>query len=133
MDRMDASREQDWEYRELNTIGSNNYASALPVSINAKFIRIWLLSMSATFYANPGMCGRFIFGHFSTTSTVANSNVIAYPCFISKLIRASNIALRDVSEQRLAVLGSNLQAAVRKFFLLALAAHCSECRFGNFV
>lgn len=130
---MDASREQDWEYRELNTIGSNNYASALLVSINVKFIRIWLLSMSATFCANPGMCGRFIFGYFSTISTVANSNVITYPCFISKLIRVSNIALRDVLEQRLVILGSNLQAAVRKFFLLALAAYCSEFRFGNFV
>lgn len=93
MGRMDASREQEWVYRELNTIGSDNYAFVLPVvSLNAKFIRILLLSMSATFCTNPGVSGRLIFGHVSITSTVANSNVIAYPCFISKLIRASKMA-----------------------------------------
>ena len=104
MDGMDTSREYSWEHRERNTLSSNNYAFVLSIgSLNTKFIRIfWNFrftksrSMSPTFCINSGELGRIIFGQFSTTSIVANSNVIAYPSLISKPIRASKIVLRDM-------------------------------------
>jgi hypothetical protein len=104
MDGMDTNRECGWEHRERNTLGSNSYAFVLAIgSLNAKFIRIfWNLRssksrcMSSTFCISSGEPGSIIFCHVSTTSIVANSNVIAYPSMISKPIRASKIVLKQM-------------------------------------
>jgi len=100
MDGMGTTTEQGWGHRERNILSSSSYVFVLPVvSINAKFIRILLKfrffkspSMSSTFCFNSGEFGRIIFGQFTTISTVANSNVIAYPFLISNPTRASKIA-----------------------------------------
>jgi hypothetical protein len=104
MDRMDINRECGWEYRERNTLSSNSYAFVLVIgSLNAKFIRIfWNLRfsksrcMSFTFCISSGEPGSIIFGHVSTILIIANSNVIAYPSMISKLIRVSKIVLEQI-------------------------------------
>jgi hypothetical protein len=49
------------------------------------------------------MSGRYIFGHVSITSGVANSNAITNPSSITNCSRASRIVLRDLSEQRISI------------------------------
>lgn len=60
---------------------------------NAKFTPIPVLSISETFRASSGDCGRIILAHVASSSLVVNANVVADPCLISNASRASRITL----------------------------------------